>query len=89
MTAKATSTPKPNQNSGMTSSAALWGGVIFSFLFTGLIWLLRDTIPAVDFLPDERASWYYWKLPEPTVWTRASAWGGYLLHQVAIWGLIY
>lgn len=73
----------------MASSKALWGGVIFSFLFTGLIWLLRGSLPAVEFLPDQGASWYYWKLPEPTFWSRATAWGGYLLHQVAIWGLIY
>lgn len=77
------------KNNTLTSSKALWGGVIFSFLFTGLIWLLRGAIPAVDFLPDQGASWYYWKLPEPTFWSRATAWGGYLLHQVAIWGLIY
>ena len=73
----------------MASSAALWAGIFFSFLFTGLIWLLRENIPPVTLLPDQGASWYYWKLPEPTFWTRATAWGGYLLHQVAIWGLIY
>lgn len=84
---------KPNQDligsNTMTSSTALWGGLIFSFLFTGLIWLLRDSLPAVNFLPDQGASWYYWKLPEPTFWSRATAWGGYLLHQISIWGLIY
>lgn len=46
-------------------------------------------LPAVDFLPDTGASWYYWKLPDPTWVTRASAWGGYLAHQIAIWYLIY
>lgn len=77
------------ENKMQMSSKALWGGVIFSFLFTGLIWLLRGAIPTIDFLPDQGASWYYWKLPEPTFWSRATAWGGYLLHQIAIWGLIY
>lgn len=80
---------KSDENSGLTSSKALWGGVLFSFLFTGLIWLLRGAIPQIDFLPDQGASWYLWKLPEPTFWTRATAWSGYLLHQLAIWGLIY
>ena len=77
------------KNNTLTSSKALWAGVIFSFLFTGLIWLLRGAIPAIDFLSDQGASWYYWKLPEPTFWSRATAWSGYLLHQVAFWGLIY
>ena len=29
------------------------------------------------------------KLPFPTFWTRATAWGFYLAHQLSIWGLIY
>jgi hypothetical protein len=28
-------------------------------------------------------------LPNPTFWTRATAWSLYLAHQLAIWGLIY
>jgi hypothetical protein len=43
----------------------------------------------VPHLPDTGASWYYWKLPEPTTWGRVTAWGFYVLHQVALWGAIY
>ncbi|MCB9419134.1 MAG: hypothetical protein H6667_04990 [Ardenticatenaceae bacterium] len=68
---------------------ALWGGIIFSFLFTGLIWLVGGRLDSIELLPDTGASWYYWKLPEPTFWTRATAWGFYLAHQFVIWGLIY
>lgn len=68
---------------------ALWGGILFSFLFTGLIWLVGGRLDSIDLLPDTGASWYYWKLPNPTFWTRATAWGFYLAHQFAIWGLIY
>ncbi|MGI9290633.1 MAG: hypothetical protein ACR2QG_05050 [Gammaproteobacteria bacterium] len=32
---------------------------------------------------------YPWKLPDPTFWTRFSAWSLYALHQVGIWYLIY
>lgn len=67
----------------------LWAGIIFSLLFTGFIWLLGGRLDGIELLPDQGASWYYWKLPEPTFWTRATAWGFYLAHQVAIWGLIY
>lgn len=60
-----------------------------SAAFTAVVWGVGQTIPRVELLPDQGASWYYWKLPEPTVLTRLSAWGGYVAHQLAIWGLIY
>lgn len=68
---------------------AMLGGVAFSLLFTGIIWWAGQRLAAVPHLPDQGASWYYWKLGEPTFWTRATAWGFYLLHQLAMWGLIY
>lgn len=71
------------------SSLALWGGIVFSFAFTALIWFLGPYLPQVNFLPDVGAAWYYWQLPDPTFWSRASVWTLYLAHQVTIWGLIY
>lgn len=68
--------------------ALLWG-VVASAVLTGLVWLLGERLHGIRLLPDQGASWYYWKLPEPTVWTRASAWLGYAAHQLAAWGLIY
>ncbi len=67
----------------------LWGGILFSLGFTALIWLGGQVLNRPAFLPDQGASWYYWKLPVPTFWSRATAWGGYLLHQLAVWGLIF
>ncbi|HEU5090130.1 MAG TPA: hypothetical protein VFT99_21895, partial [Roseiflexaceae bacterium] len=72
-----------------TATMALWWGIAFSAVFTGLIWWTGQWLAAVPHLPDAGASWYYWKLPEPTFWTRASAWGLYLAHQLASWALIY
>lgn len=69
-------------------AAAAWGSA-FCIAYGIACWLLAPWLPAVDFLPDTGASWYYWKLPDPTWATRASAWGGYLAHQIAIWYLIY
>jgi len=77
------------QEKSKSAFTTLWAGIIFSFAFTGLIWVLGPYLPPIDFLPDSGASWYYWKLPEPTFWSRATAWGGYLLHQVALWWLIF
>jgi hypothetical protein len=68
---------------------ALWIGIFFSVLFTGLIWWLGPQLDKVQLAPDQGASWYYWKLPNPTFWTRATAWGFYTLHQLSMWGLIY
>ena len=67
----------------------LWIGIIASLIFVGLIWILGPKLDAIQLDPDQGASWYYWKLPNPTFWTRATAWGFYLLHQLSFWGLIY
>jgi hypothetical protein len=68
---------------------ALWGGIAFSLIFTALIAWAGPRLDAVELLPDQGAAWYLWKLPAPTFWTRATAWGFYLLHQIVAWGLIY
>ncbi len=67
---------------------ALLLGVLFCLLYVLLVAVLGPYLPQA-FLPDAGASWYYWKLPEPSALTRATAWGGYLAHQVLIWLLIY
>ena len=67
----------------------LWGGIAFSLAFSVLIWWAGERLAAVPHLPDTGPAWYYWKLPEPTFWSRATSWGFYLLHQFSIWGLIY
>lgn len=64
-------------------------GIVFSFVFTGLIWLAGARLDAIELLPDEGSCWYYWKLPAPTLWTRATAWGGYLAHQLTLWWVIW
>lgn len=58
-------------------------------LLTGAVWLLGRRLAGIELAPDQGASWYYWKLPHPTAWTRLSAWSCYALHQLSSWGLIY
>jgi len=72
-----------------TDLLALLGGVLFSLLVTGAIWLLGQRLASVPHLPDAGPSWYYWKLPGPTFWGRVTAWGFYALHQIAFWAAIY
>ena len=73
-----------------TSTSALWWGLAFSLLITLFIWVARPyLIPTIPFAPDTGVSHYYWKLPNPTWITRASAWIGYITHQLFFWVLIY
>ncbi|CAM3355394.1 hypothetical protein KIPE111705_04465 [Kibdelosporangium persicum] len=64
-------------------------GVLGCAALTGLVWLTGLWLRDIDLRPDQGAAWYYWKLPDPTVWTRASAWTGYFAHQVTVWVLIW
>lgn len=66
----------------------LWG-VLACVAIMSLIIGLAPYHEGITFPPDQGATWYIWQLPDPSVWTRLAAWGGYALHQVTIWGLIY
>ncbi len=79
----------PSPSKPLDSTWWLWAGVAFCFGYTALIYLLKPYLPAIDFAPDTGFDHYFWKLPDPTFWSRATAWGGYILHQVTIWGMIY
>lgn len=63
-------------------------GVLVSAALTFGVWVLGFGLDDVELLPDRGASWYYWKLPDPTALSRATAWAGYVLHQLVVWGLI-
>lgn len=68
----------------------LFGGIIFSFGFTGLIWYFSSRLDAVQLRPDrDVAFWYPWVSATPTIWTRISVWGLYTAHQCVIWFLIW
>jgi len=83
----------------MSGSQSIWkrradvwavaGGVAFSLIFTGIIAWAGQRLASIPHLPDTGYEWYYWRLTEPTFWSRTTAWGFYLAHQVTLWGLIY
>lgn len=75
---------------GIGSQAALVGGILFSAAFTGLIWLAGTYwLDAPLVTPDRPGMWYQWQRLEPTVLSRATAWGGYLAHQLTLWFIIW
>jgi len=77
-------------NDSASSSRILAWGIAFSFGFTALIYVLGDfNLSGWPLAPDQPGMWYEWQLLNPTFWSRATAWGGYLLHQVAFWAVIY
>ncbi len=77
------------KSTGIRAQRALWLGIAFSFLFTAGIWLAGARLESIPHLPDSGPSWYYWRLPVPTLWGRITAWAFYALHQIASWGMIY
>jgi hypothetical protein len=77
---------------GRLNAYHVWlGGLFFSVGFTLLIWLLGSRLqPFLGILlPDQGASWYYWKLPVRGFWTMFVVWTLYLGHQFSLWAAIY
>lgn len=68
---------------------AMWGGIIFAFAFTALIYFTAPALQSFAHLPDQGPAWYYWKLAEPTTMSHLTAWVFYLAHQITLWGLIW
>jgi hypothetical protein len=64
-------------------------GILFSLIFTFIIWWTGQRLSSIPHLADTGPLWYYWKLPAPTFWGRMTSWGLYFLHQVSLWYLIY
>jgi len=78
-------------NMGVKSVDAWKIAVTVSVAFTGLIWILGGNLkPFLDtLLPDQGASWYYWKLPARQQGVMLIVWCLYLTHQIGAWIGIY
>ena len=76
----------PKEKAARKDVQTLWIGIGFSLVITTLIWALNPLLAGIELLPDTGYAWYYWKLPNPTFWTRLSVWVSYLAHQIAFWG---
>lgn len=81
--------PKAKNSPSGLSHRAMCCAVVFSFVFAGVIHLARPVLPHIDFATDTGASHYYWKLPDPDLLSRLSAWISYFAHQFLIWFLIW
>ena len=79
----------PKEKAARKDVQTLWIGIAFSLSITFVIWALDPLLARIELLPDTGYSWYYWKLPNPTFWTRFSAWGLYFAHQITLWWIIW
>lgn len=70
------------------SPSHVWfAAMAFSALFTVVIWLTGPSLHGLlsTLLPDQGASWYYWKLPVRDATTMAVVWALYISHQASVW----
>ena len=65
-----------------------WWGLVGCAAIMAVIVLMAPYSADIEFAPDRGDWWYYWQLPDATVWTRLAAWVPYSLHQLSIWFLI-
>jgi hypothetical protein len=80
---------RKSDSSGPSGRQVAIGGILGSLALCGLILLGGATLTAVQHPPDQEGFHYYWQLANPTFWSRATAWSGYALHQLALWVCIY
>lgn len=76
---------------GLSSHVALWAALFASLAFSALIWWGNASLAEWRLAQREPGGprIYPWQLAEPGFWSRATAWLGYALHQVAVWALIW
>jgi len=84
-------TPHPVTHSSIRPAFNLWWGIVGCIAIMVGIYLLGPYNYDYTFeaKPEGHPMWYLWQLENPTFMSRASAWGGYFLHQISIWWLIY
>ena len=80
---------KPNPEIKATNAWKI--AILFSIIFTSIIWILGPYLNTFlkTLLPDQGASWYYWKLPQRNPTSMIIVWTLYLLHQIGAWTGIY
>lgn len=65
-------------------------GLLISAVFTAVIGLTAANLSGFQIVGQTGIAFYYpWQLREPNAIARLTAWGGYLLHNVIVWSIIY
>jgi hypothetical protein len=76
---------------GASATLGLALAIGASLLFSAAIWFANDRLAGwtVAVRAPGGPRIYPWQLAEPGFWSHASAWAGYLLHQLTIWAVIW
>ena len=83
-------TEKPSFFDRLSSIDAMWVGLGYSLIISILIWVINILfLTDTPLIPDRPGFWYAWQKVSPSAWTKISAWGGYVLHQVVFWAIVY
>ena len=78
------------QLSRVTGAQAVNGSLIFSLLLCAAIVAMGGALSQFEIIPlPEDPLVYEWQLAEQTAWGQLTAWLGFALHQLLVWGTIY
>ena len=72
-----------------TNPSVLISGILLATILTTIIALIADRLVMFEIVGRTVPFAYPWRLVDPTSWSRASAWIGYALHNLAVWTIIY
>ena len=64
----------------LTDKKVLLIGILVSLLLCVVMYFTNPLVMDVDLLPDQGASWYYWKLPVRDTFIMITAWLLFLIH---------
>lgn len=91
MTVDITEPEQKNESNRKTAYYVWAGGLLFTVLFTLLIWIVGPFLDSVlgglniDTGPDD----YFWKLNDRESLTMIIVWSFYIAHQFSLWGAIF
>jgi hypothetical protein len=77
------------ESNNIKSRNLIFTGVLVSATFTAIIAATSANLAGFQIVGKTVPFAYPWRLVDPTVITRLVVWGGYLLHNLIAWGIIY
>ena len=75
---------------GLDDKQIVNGSIVFSVLLCAAIVAMGGVLSQFEIIPHPDDGFVYeWQLLEPTAWGQLTAWLGFAVHQLLIWGTIY
>ena len=77
------------KTSNKNISSMVINGTVLSAILTAIIALTAVRLTGFEIVGITVPFAYPWRLVEPTVMSRLTAWAGYVLHNLFVWGIIF